>query len=192
MASLYEQAHGTADAPSGATLPPDLSYEVAVPPGYTPETFTKIDQSIASAACAGYGLSESEANPIVAWIVDARHPRPPLPADRGPSFEVAEKSLMDFWGAHYGQMMGQARAALELLDLRRGGRKGELVEAFTSHAAGNHPAVIKEFARLGALMKNDPEGKKLIDKYEKKFADAYAKARGRRPDRAARRADDDE
>ena len=88
--------------------------------------------------------------------------------------------------------MAQARAALELLDLRRGGRKGELVEAFTSHAAGNHPSVIREFARLGALMRHDPEGKKLIEKYEKTFRDTYAKARGRRPDRAARRADDDE
>jgi len=32
-------------------------------------------------------------------------------------------------------------------------------------------------------MQHDPEGKRLMATYEKKFADGYLKARGRRPDR---------
>ncbi len=183
MALLYETVHGTAAAASGATVAPNLDYEIAMPPGRTEETFTAVDRSIATAACRAFNLSESEANPVVNWILDASQPKPTVAEGRSiPSREVAAERLQSHWGAHYPRMMAQAKAALEVLDQRRGGRPGELREEFDRTRAGNHPQVIMELARLGALLGHDPEASQLIAKYEPRFREEYMQARqhGRR------------
>ena len=181
MSLLYETVYGSAPAASGATVATALDYEVPMPPGRTPDTFTPVDQAIATAACRGFNLSESEASPVVNWILDASQPKPAVAEGLRsiPSPSAAAESLRNHWGMHYPKQMAQARAAFEILDQRRGGRPGELKEEFDRTKAGNHPAVIKEFAKLGALLARDPEASRLIAKYESEYREAYTDAQRR-------------
>jgi len=184
MTRLYEVVHGTAAAPSGASVAPNLDYTIALPPGRTPEDFSPVEQAIATAACHAFNLSESEANPVVAWILDARHPKPAVAEGRATlTRETAAERLQQHWGAHWPKQMAYARAALTVLDSRRGGRPGELREEFERTGAGNAPGVIMEFAKLGAALARDPEAQRLIAEYEPEYAEEYAQRRraGRRP-----------
>jgi hypothetical protein len=176
VANLYATALG--EPPPASSAP----YQVEIPPGQTPETFDPIVQSIASAGTRAFGLSKPVADATIAWMLDARHPEPALPAGRAiPSRAVAESHLQERWREHYPRQMALAEAALIVLDETRGGPEGALRRRFRETGAANMPEVIQELANLGGLYagSRDPKFRALVEHFE---ADYRSQSRpGRRP-----------
>jgi hypothetical protein len=175
------QGPGQATDQSGSDDGNEGELEIAVPEG------VKVDQPMLDAFTAfakENKLTSESASAAVKWFADQQTAQVKAMADahekQGDEWLKSLKADPDFGGNHWESTVADSQRAMVQFD----GTDGALRALLSEYGLGNHPALVKAFARIGRAIKEDNSGRstggggKPVSK-EEKLAKMYPKSQNR-------------